>query len=118
MFLPPVMRDPDPFADALAEGDVDVVFSGHYHLPATGTYRGVREIATPTTCSFPQAYLLCETTPAGTDVYQVPVTDERGLEHGHHERVEDSTTSAGLTAIAAARVASFPLVDDRRADGH
>lgn len=110
MHLPPVLRDPDPYAEVLAAADVDLVLTGHYHLPATGTYRGVREVAAPTTCSFPQSYLLCETTPDGTRLYQVPVSDEVGLEHGHHERVTDSRTSAGLTAIAAARVASFPLV--------
>ena len=110
MHLPPVLQDPDPYAEVLAAGDVDLVLSGHYHLPATGTYRGVREVAAPTTCSFPQSYLLCETTPDGTRLHQVPVSDEVGLEHGHHERVTDSRTSAGLTAIAAARVASFPLV--------
>jgi 3',5'-cyclic AMP phosphodiesterase CpdA len=112
MHLPPVMRDPGPFADVLAEGGAELVVSGHYHLPATGRYRGVREIAAPTTCSFPQSYLLCETAPAGTTVRLVPVADEPRLEYAHHERVGDSATSAGLTAIAAARLASFPLVSE------
>jgi 3',5'-cyclic AMP phosphodiesterase CpdA len=111
MHLPPVMRDPEPFADALAEGGADLVLSGHYHLPTTATCRGVREVAAPTTCSFPQSYLLVETTPDGTTVRLVPVVDTAGLERGHHDRAADSTTARGLTAIAAARVASFPLVD-------
>ena len=110
MGLPPVMRDPEPFADVLAAGGAELVFTGHYHLPATGEYRGVRELAAPTTCSFPQSYLLCETSPEGTTVRLVPVTDETGLELGHAERSQDSVTSGGLTAIAAARLASFPLV--------
>jgi len=110
MGLPPVMRDADPFADVLAAGGAELVFTGHYHLPATGEHRGVRELAAPTTCSFPQSYLLCESAPEGTTVRLVPVTDETGLERGHAERSADSITSGGLTAIAAARLASFPLV--------
>jgi 3',5'-cyclic AMP phosphodiesterase CpdA len=112
MHLPPVMRDPKPFADALAEGGADLVFTGHYHLPATGRYAGVREIAAPTTCSFPQAYLLCETTPNGTVVRFIPIGDEQSLGEAHAQRTNESTTSRGLTAIAAARVASLPLVDE------
>lgn len=112
MHLPPVMQNPDALADVLSSKGADLVFSGHYHLPATGTYHGVREISTPTTCSFPQAYLLCDVTPTGTTIRQIPITDETGLEQAHHNRVRDSSTSAGLTAIAAARVASFPLVDE------
>ncbi|WP_313691609.1 metallophosphoesterase family protein [Halorarum halobium] len=108
----PGMLDADPFAEALAAGGTDLLLTGHYHLPATGRYDGVREIATPATCSFPQSYLLCETTPAGTEIRLVPVADEVGLETGHHGRAGDSATSRGLTAIAAARLASFPLVSE------
>lgn len=113
MAVPPTMRDPDPLAETLADGDTALVLTGHYHLPATGVYRGLREIAAPTTCSFPQSYLTLEITPEGTTVRFVPVADETGLEMGHARRTGDSTTARGLTAIAAARVASFPLVDER-----
>jgi 3',5'-cyclic AMP phosphodiesterase CpdA len=114
MHLPPVTREPEPLADALAAGGADLVLTGHYHLPATGSYRGVREVAAPTTCSFPQAYLLVEVTPEGTTVRFVPVADADGLGMAHQRRAADSTTARGLTAIAAARVASFPLVDQSR----
>lgn len=110
MATPPVLRDPEPFAETLADGGAPLVFTGHYHLPATGEYRGVREIAAPTTCSFPQSYLLCEVTSEGTTVRLVPVADETGLESAHAVRTTDSVTSRGLTGIAAARLASLPLV--------
>jgi hypothetical protein len=113
MFLPPTMREPDPLAETLSDGGAALVLTGHYHLPATGLFRDVREIATPTTCSFPQSYLLCETTPEGTTVRFVPVADEAGLGMAHARRTADSVTARGLTAIAASRVASFPLVDER-----
>lgn len=112
MALPPTFRDPESLASVLASADPSIVFSGHYHLPATGVYRGLREVAAPTTCSFPQSYLLCDVDREGTTVRLVPAADEVGLERGHAERTGDSVTSRGLTAIAAARLASFPLVDE------
>lgn len=108
----PGMRDPEPFAETLAGGDAPLAFTGHYHLPATGEYRGVREVATPTTCSFPQSYLLVDVTSEGTAIRLVPVADEVGLESAHAKRATDSTTARGLTGIAAARLAAMPLVDE------
>jgi len=134
----PAMRDPEPLVETLAEGDVPLVLSGHYHLPTTGvsgessahssdgapasgasggssgqSADGVREIAAPTTCSFPQSYLLCDVTPEGTTVRLVPVADGVGLETAHARRAADSATARGLTGIAAARLAAAPLVDER-----
>jgi 3',5'-cyclic AMP phosphodiesterase CpdA len=108
----PGFPEPDPLAETLAAGGVDLVLTGHYHVPAAGRYRGFQEIATPTTCSFPQGYLLGETTPDGTTLRFVPVTDRVGLEMAHSRRAADSPTARGLTAIAAARLASFPLVSE------
>jgi 3',5'-cyclic AMP phosphodiesterase CpdA len=109
----PAMRDPEPLVETLAGGDVSLVVSGHYHLPTTDVSGGVREIAAPTTCSFPQSYLLCDVTPEGTTVRLVPVADSVGLETAHARRAADSTTARGLTGIAAARLAAAPLVDER-----
>jgi len=108
----PAMREGDRLAETLADGNVGFVISGHYHIPAMAVTGGVREVATPTTCSFPQAYLLCDVTPAGTTVRFVPVADDIGLERAHTRRIADSETARGLTAIAAARMARFPLVDE------
>ncbi|QPV61235.1 metallophosphoesterase [Halosimplex litoreum] len=134
----PAMRDPEPLVETLASGDVPLVLSGHYHLPTTAVSGGssddgsdgvpasgasersseqrsdgVREIAAPTTCSFPQSYLLCDVTPDGTTVRLVPVADSVGLETAHARRAADSATARGLTGIAAARLAAAPLVDER-----
>ena len=109
----PAMADPEPFVETLAGGDTDLLLSGHYHLPASADTGAVREIAAPTTCSFPQSYLLCDVTPEGTTVRLVPVADGIGLETAHARRAADSATARGLTGIAAARLAAFPLVDER-----
>ena len=112
MVAVPGMSEATAFAETLAAGGAGLVVTGHYHLPATGLSHGVREIAAPTTCSFPQSYLLCETTPDGTTIRLVPVADEVGLESAHARRTADSATARGLTAIAASRLASFPLVSE------
>lgn len=110
MAIPPTMRETDALVDILADGGASLVLTGHFHLPLTGVDHGVREIATPTTCSFPQSYLLLDVGPAGTDVRLVPVADQDGLELAHDRRASDSPTARGLTSIGAARVASMPLV--------
>ncbi|WP_158854637.1 metallophosphoesterase [Halorhabdus sp. CUG00001] len=113
MAIPPTMRETDRLVDVLADGDVSLVLTGHFHLPLLGVDRGVRELATPTTCSFPQSYLLLEITPAGTDVRLVPIADVDGLELAHDRRARDSVTARGLTSIGAARLASMPLAVER-----
>jgi len=113
MAIPPVSRDTDALLEALSAGTDPLVLTGHLHLPATGVSEGVREVMAPTTCSFPQSYLLVEVGPEGTTVRLVPVADDTGMEYGHRARSTDSVTARGLTAIAAARLARFPLVDQR-----
>lgn len=113
MGIPPVLRNPDPFVDVLSSHDVPLMLTGHLHMPSTATQDGIREVMAPTTCSFPQAYLLLEVGPEGTTVRQVPCTDQSGLRYSFSERSADSVTSRGLTAMAAVRCADFPLVDER-----
>jgi len=113
MAIPPVSRDTDALLEALSAGTDPLVLTGHLHLPATGVSEGVREVMAPTTCSFPQSYLLVEVAPEGTTIRLVPVTDRSGMAYGHRARSGDSVTARGLTAIAAARLATFPLVDER-----
>lgn len=111
MALPPTMREVDTLVDVLADGGSPLVLTGHFHLPLTGVDRGVREIAVPTTCSFPQSHLLLDITPTGTEIRLVPVADTDGLELAHEQRATDSPTARGLTAIGAARLVALPLVE-------
>lgn len=112
MPMPPTMRDPDPFADVLADHDVPLLVTGHLHLPSTALSGGVREVMAPTTCSYPQGYVLLEVDERGTTVRFVPVADHGGMRRGYHERRIDTDVSRGLTAMAAVRVANFPLVEE------
>lgn len=112
MFVPPVMRDPDPYLDVLAAHDAPLVLTGHLHMPSTAQEQGVREVMVPTTCSFPQSYLLVEVGPAGTEIRLVPVADYEETVAGYRERGTDSVTARGLTGMAATRLAQFPLVEE------
>jgi hypothetical protein len=66
----------------------------------------------PTTCSFPQGYVTLTVGPDGTIVRFYPVAGRAGMRRGYAERSTDSTTARGLTAMAADRLARFPLVDE------
>lgn len=112
MAIPPITRNTEALVDALSVGTDPVVLTGHLHLPAVATIDGIREVMSPTTCSFPQSYLIFAVGPNGTEVRLVPVADITGMELAHNVRGGDSITSRGLTSIAAARLARFPLVDE------
>ncbi|GGL66345.1 metallophosphoesterase family protein [Halocalculus aciditolerans] len=112
MHMPPMTRNVDPFLGALAAVDHPLLLTGHLHLPSTARMRGVREVMSPTTCSFPQSYLVVDVDETGTTIALVPVADADDLAMAHARRTADSTTSRGLTTIAAARLAAFPLVDE------
>lgn len=108
----PELRDGETVVEALSDGDVPLVLTGHLHIPSTGLTDGVREIMVPTTCSFPQAYLRCEVGPDGTEVRFVPIAAHEGLRDAYHRRATDSVTAQELTAMASIRLAQFPLVEE------
>lgn len=111
MGIPPEMRNPDPLLDVLGDHEVPLVLTGHLHLPSVAEQRGIVEVMAPTTCSFPQAYLLVEVGPEGTTAWFVPVVDHEGMLRGYHDRRDDSVTARELTAMASVRLANFPLID-------
>ncbi|MFB9824081.1 metallophosphoesterase family protein [Halobaculum roseum] len=112
MFVPPEMDNPEPFVGTLERHDVPLLLTGHLHMPSAATQGSVRELMMPTTCSFPQGYCLLDIGPEGTEVRFVPVADFDGMVVGHRERSSDSVTARGLTGMAAARLAQFPLVEE------
>jgi 3',5'-cyclic AMP phosphodiesterase CpdA len=116
MAIPPTLHDTDRLVETLAAGDAPLLLTGHLHMPATGELSGVREVMAPTTCSFPQGYLLLDVDESGTTIRFVPVAGRDGLRDAFHVRTADSVTSAGLTAMAATRLAGFPLVDELASD--
>lgn len=113
MGIPPVTRDGDVFVETLAAADPAVLLTGHLHMPSTATQGGVREVMAPTTCSFPQSYLTLTVGRTGTVVRLHPVASREGIRHAYAVRSTDSTGSRGQTAMAAERLAAFPLVEEK-----
>ena len=112
MFIPPEMDDPEPFVETLVRHEAPLLLTGHLHMPSAVREGPVRELMMPTTCSFPQGYCLVDVGPEGTEVRFVPVADFEGTVAGYRERATDSVTARGLTAMAATRLAQFPLIEE------
>jgi hypothetical protein len=69
----------------------------------------------PSTCTFPQGYLLLEVTPSGTDVSFVPIADREGLEESFLRRYT-AFLKTRMYASAGAVMLSSPAVDARNGD--
>jgi DNA repair exonuclease SbcCD nuclease subunit len=111
---PPVLRDPQPLLDTLTDHEVPLVVTGHLHNLGVAETGPVREVTTPATGSFPQAYLLFELGPSGTTVRYVPVTDTEGNTEAHHLRRTSGPRGKGYAAFASVRLATMPLLDEQK----
>jgi 3',5'-cyclic AMP phosphodiesterase CpdA len=113
---PPVLRNPEPLMRTLTDHDVPLVITGHLHNIGVAETGPVREVTTPATGSFPQAYLLFEFDESGTTVRYIPVTDVEGMTEAHHARRTGGPKSVGYTSFASIRLARMPLHDDLSSD--
>lgn len=110
--MPPTTRNPAPLVETFVESGRPLVLTGHYHIPASASTDGVQELMVPSTCSFPQAYLLVDVGPEGTTVQMVPIVDRAELRDAHNVRSNHSEEARALVAMASVRLAQFPLVDE------
>ena len=113
--MPRLWENPGPLLDTLERHDVSLVLSGHKHIPGVAQIRGVWETMAPSTCTFPQGYLLVNIGPSGTDVSFVPVADRDGLEEAFLRRYT-AFVKTRLYASAGAVILSSPAVDARTDD--
>lgn len=109
----PTTRATEPLVETLVDGGRPPVLTGHYHIPATAVTDGIREVTAPGTCSFPQGYLLLDCRADGTTIRMVPLADSEGLVAAYLQRSNHSSAAAALSVMAAARLARFPLVNER-----
>jgi 3',5'-cyclic AMP phosphodiesterase CpdA len=108
----PLSRAADRLEATLVDADAPLVLTGHLHLPAAARAGPTTEVMTPATCSFPQAYLLVDVGPGGTEVRFVPAVDREELRAGYHDMITDSAVSRALAGLAATNLAQFPLYED------
>jgi 3',5'-cyclic AMP phosphodiesterase CpdA len=109
---PPVLRGSGAFVDVLSQHDVSLVFSGHLHIPGVATTASVREVLVPSTCTYPQGYLLVETDTSGTDVRFVPVANRSEAVAAYHQRCVLRPKAAALAGMAATRFSTLPFGRD------
>lgn len=111
---PPVLRNTQPLLDTLRDHDVPIALTGHLHIPAIADSDGIREVNTPASSTFPPAYLVLDIGPSGTVVRYVPLGDAMEIRTAFTRRSGLRPKAEALSAMAAARTASFPLVDEFR----
>lgn len=107
------LRDADRMVETLSRGGASLVLSGHIHWPATARRDGVREVIAPATCSFPQAALLMDVGPLGTEIRMVPLAGPNGMAEAHLLARNGNAHGQSIAAHADRGVlADFPLVDE------
>lgn len=109
---PPTLRDAESLVDVLTTHSVPLVLTGHLHIPSIGTTGSVRELNTPSTGTYPPAYLLLEVGPEGTAVRYIPLGDASETRVAFTQRSNYRAKANLFATMAASRVASFPLVEE------
>ncbi|TYL37357.1 hypothetical protein CV102_17195 [Natronococcus pandeyae] len=112
MSMPPTTREPERLCELFETHDVPLVLTGHLHILGVAAFGPTREVTVPATCSYPQGYVLVDIGPEGTAARYAPVTTSEGMTEAHAARRTGGDTSQGLTAFAAIRLASSPLLDE------
>lgn len=100
----------EAFLEVLESHDVELVLTGHLHVPAIGRAKSIREITVPSTGSYPNASLLLDIGPTGTTVRYVPLVGPAGSAESNAARRNGTELSLLLERFSAAQLASFPLV--------
>lgn len=113
---PPVLQDAESLMETLAAHDAPLVLTGHLHIPTVGVSSPVQEVNSPSTGTYPPAYLVLEIGPQGTVVRYVPVGDRFETRAAFTQRSSYRSKADLFATMAASRVASFPLTDERRSE--
>jgi 3',5'-cyclic-AMP phosphodiesterase len=106
------MRDRDRFSEVLERHGVDLVVSGHHHLPSLGERSGVRQLIVPAVASYPQAYCLLEIDTAGTSVWLISHASETGRSEAHRLASEGPAFRRTLLGITETTLRDAPVVYD------
>jgi predicted phosphodiesterase len=103
----------DALRSILADHGVELVLSGHVHWPATASVGGLREVVAPAVCSFPQAGMLVDVGPCGTEIRLLPLAGQAGVAEAYSHARSGSAHGQGIAAHADdGYLSRLPLVDD------
>lgn len=108
------MANADELTAVLEAHNVGLCFTGHLHWPSVAPLydgNGGYEVVAPSTCSFPQSYLLVHVEPRGTTIELVPLADHHGLTEAYCAAREHPRGSWLTDSIDADYFQRFPLID-------
>lgn len=105
------IRNGERLRRVLSRHDVPVTFSGHHHVPAARRTDGGVEFMAPAVCSFPQAYLLVEIGPNGTDAHLVPLAEGDVLWEAYLNARNHARLGRGIASMTTTRLESLPLLE-------
>jgi 3',5'-cyclic AMP phosphodiesterase CpdA len=109
------LRNAEDVRDVLARHDVSLAVSGHIHWPATARRDGLRELVAPATCSFPQAAMVLDVGPLGTDARLLPLAGPEGMAEAYTLARNGNAHGQSVAAHADRDVLTdLPVVDERR----
>ena len=112
----PIMRNGEAVMETLAGAGVPLALTGHIHLPGVAareaTSHTVTEVTAPSTCTFPQAYLVVDIDSRGTTVRYVSTASASESMAAYRARLDGTAVDRAQAAVGATRTAGFPLVEE------
>lgn len=104
------MRERAPFRAVLERHGVDLVVSGHHHLPSLVSHGGLRQLIAPAIASYPQAYCLLEIDTTGTNVWLISHASETGRSEARQFASEGSAFRQTLLGITETTLRDAPIL--------
>ncbi len=106
------LRERDRFQQLLERFPVELVLSGHHHLPALATEGSVSQLIAPALASYPQAYCLVEVGPDGTSIWLISVADETDRHESYELAANGPAFYRTLLGMTETTLDSLPLVTE------
>lgn len=105
-------RNTDELVAVLEKHDVPLVITGHLHMPGISRELNVCEISSPSPSAYPLAYLLLDVDEKGTTIYHIPIAESSEIQNAYLDSVNGPPIVENHAAMAAIRLADFPLINE------
>lgn len=105
------LEDADAVREVLTDHEVPLALTAHHHVPAVADHGPTAEVLAPAVCSYPQAMLLVDIGPDGTEVWLVPLADAAEVREARRLATTGKPLAAGVLESVERRLGAFPLAD-------
>ncbi len=103
------LEDAGAVRDVLTDHGVPLTLTAHHHVPAVAAHGPTTEVLAPAVCSYPQAMLLVDVGPEGTEVWLVPLADATEVREARRLATTGKPLGAGIARLVDRRLGAFPL---------